>query len=151
VYLLYTVLEYPPQVSFRPKMQNKSGTLEVGMYWSFVVSAPVQGCGGCSRCWCVTLLLAFLVQVILSPNAVTADGGAICPSGMLMVCVAAKVTAAEPFLLLHRMFWSICRADLLVPPCEHEQCCEECSDVFQFPLSRFYVYCVLSGDLVVVS
>ena len=31
------------------------------------------------------------MQVILSPNAVTADGGAICPSGMLMVCVAAKV------------------------------------------------------------
>jgi hypothetical protein len=30
-------------------------------------------------------------QVILSPNAVTADGGAICPSGMLMVCIAAKV------------------------------------------------------------
>ena len=44
------------------------------------------------------LLLLFncdVVQVILSPNAVTADGGAICHSGMLMVCIAAKVRIFE--------------------------------------------------------
>eukprot|EP01032_Pedospumella_encystans_P018234 gene18234-20763_t len=35
-------------------------------------------------------LMARVNKVILSPNAVTADGGAICPSGMLMVCIAAK-------------------------------------------------------------
>jgi hypothetical protein len=83
----------------------------------------------------VIYLVASLEQVILSPNAVTADGGAICPSGMLMVCVAAKVLVAL-FLSNQCMFCSICRADLLIPTCEHVQCCEECSDVFQFPLSR---------------
>lgn len=32
----------------------------------------------------------YLLQVILSPQAVMADGGAICPSGHLMVSTAAK-------------------------------------------------------------
>mmetsp|Transcript_13483 Transcript_13483/g.22567 ORF Transcript_13483/g.22567 Transcript_13483/m.22567 type:complete len:404 (-) Transcript_13483:578-1789(-) len=35
-------------------------------------------------------LMARVNKVILSPQAVMADGGAICPSGQLMVCTAAK-------------------------------------------------------------
>lgn len=48
-------------------------------------------------------MVAF-AQVILSPNAVTADGGAICNSGMLMVCIAAKVSRNTVFI-------SVCRSN----------------------------------------
>jgi hypothetical protein len=49
--VLYSGLEHRVQGFFRFNTQNKSGTLEVGLYWSFDVSVPAQHCGGCSCCW----------------------------------------------------------------------------------------------------